>query len=771
MRDVINRQGLGLISTYANVDGTEYSDVINAKNNTSTINPGKGDDYIRIYGQKSTVKIHKGEGNDTISTKQELTSGLNLEFDADAQFSFERKDLDLIVTANHSDNVKESVALEHYYGVDFGQTNINMDYYNSYIVQNGSRTSLRSLLSDSVVNVVCGFDHVLYSGSNTSILTGSNGNDIMVADHYIRNKNTTFITGKNGISVMNGEDTCKYIVNSLGKTKNVMQNQNSDTNWDDTLQLNLANINDLYMYFDVNSNSYDNNLYFMTAQQLSSNISNNTFKDPYQINNYKRNIFDANSNYVKVSGLVLEDHFRYFDNGADPGYRKRIGEYYFADGNGNYVKKVNSNNLQTVADTIKGRVNWYVNNQGFSSTQNFLTNVNATINSSTATSAEKTAARNKLNNFINLYKSVKIGTDGNDVFNISSNPSLPNGYANTIYSGKGSDKFNFSGKFGDVNIIADSLQSGSPNTIDTLIFSDAAFEDRTLSTMFETKSYAYSAGNLYFDAKKSGATGSVLYTGFLRNNDTYTKSKNLAIQDKFRKYNVNFVTSANSPADYSADTNNHAVYMKGATTVTLNNKYNFVSSGINDSSSHTINYGFGKDIYMLLGNSNDTYNAARNGRKLMYIEDMSGSDFYNIKINDSSSVVISDTAGTDSLALGGLALDARIYFDINISKNATGSLLICSENNLTKDNVCNKVDAKGVTIDHYFDSSSYKIEGIGFTDMPDGVRIPSMDDWISSIKSSVVSWLNTNDYASTAAVFQSNNQTDINALIACYNNI
>ena len=781
LTDLINSKGLPMTVSTANtnITGTAFKDVITLNANNATVNGNAGNDDIILNATKANIKMTKGGGNDTLTiTNSSLgTQGeLNIEFDADAKLSYEKHNGDLIITGTHGSS--ESITLKDFFETTTGNYNPigcpTEKYSSASIIQGNNKNNIINTLYEAPNNEILTVKGDANTNNELSgtfaynnTIIGGNKTDIMYSYIGTGGYNTTFITGKQGTSYIEGYGYSeKYIVSSLN-TKTIINDMGYYD--EDSVQINGVDVNNFYMYFDIHGSSKNNDLFLMTGSQLTSNLSGNKFETPYtwkegHSQNYAFNMSDVT---VNIDGLMLEDYF-YYSSG---GYKYQIDNITIADSNGNNAKLINKNTLNKAADELQGRVKWYVNEQEFSDSKALLTAIKQTMDSSTATASQKADAQSQLTTLTNLYKSVKLGTDGNDTFNITEGAALPHNYKNKIYSGKGNDTFNFNNVSGTVEIEADSKILGlAPANTDTLIFNDVSIEETTLFPCFETLLYSTSdAGNINFVGIGDNAY-IIKYTGFFRDDDFPVNAKNLIIKDKYRSYDVNYMPSAVDEIDYSKENNNNIVYMKGTKTVTLNNKYNFVTTTNSDTGSHKINYRGGHDVYSLAGNSNDTYNADDEYYDDMHLSilDYKGNDTYNIKCSYYSSILIQDDNGTDVLNLYGTNNWSRLFFNVKRDNTTNGDLLIIKHNdNLTAENVMDKKNAKGVRICNYF--SDGKIETINFKSSSSA----NLTSWIDGIKGHVSAWLNSNysqkGYESTSDVLNSGNKDDINAILSCYN--
>lgn len=188
----------------------------------------------------------------------------------------------------------------------------------------------------------------------------------------------------------------------------------------------------------------------------------------------------------------------------------------------------------------------------------------------------------------------------------------------------------------------------------------------------------------------------------------------------------------------------------------------------------------GKDKYSIKGNgttivtdksSNDIYTFATKGSA--YVTDNKGNDKYTVKHTASQFVNINDKKGKDTLILSGTKSKAVSCF-VNINtkgKVADGSLLVAAKKGSKYSTV---------EISNYFKTKKVK-NGVNISKGGKGVietiktsngtlpsySIPQKAE-LNEIKQSVASWLSTNGYADTAAVFENGNKQDIKALIAAY---
>ena len=673
---------------------------------------------------------------------------------------------------------------------------------------------------------------VIYGGNKNDIIVEYSGNNTV----FSGKKGATFVMSRhNGYSlppfsleedptvVEGGND--KYVISSINNKTLIY-----DFGGKDTLQINGAKTDDTYLYFDMTSDGdilgttllndgqktvtpwSTEALYFMNGSEISNSIKKNLTSVAGDMNSEKRtvklniggvgllNYFETGTN--DVSSLSAEEKAQYgIDSDATSVtvYPGNMESVYFADSKGKNAKLVSSENIGYAIEVLKGNVIRYLNDIDQYSTQGVMEIANSVLSIKTnkkmskaekaSISESKKMAKIILDDMAKVYKSVKLGTDGDDVYSNIKRDTYSSftyesdgmvkeshGITKTIFSGKGNDTFKFAKDFGNVNIYADSNKIGlNPVETDKLIFKNHAFEDGSLGIFVsDTVPNPEKGPNIiigeyldYFSMEYGYMPDNlVTYNGFF-NANAPLQDKNLVIQDKYRTYDVNLLSSAflgteNLSADLSNSSKNRILFTYGNAEISAGKGYNVINNMMSmPGEIHTITYNGGHDLYQMVG-SNDNY---------------------IVNFDKNTSLCINDLGGNDMLKLNGNAMDMRIFFNLGIERDEDGNIIdiyygddlkildknVFTANNLKKD-YSNSV---GVNISSYFEfyDNEQKIESFVFEDKFSGYTDSfDMDNWISSIQSEVAGWLGDHGYEATNEVFAKNNKADVNALIAIYRN-
>ncbi len=656
--------------------GGKGNDTINSGTGIDTIDGGAGNDKIILNSAKGTIKMTAGSGNDTLTLKKN-SQDVNLVFDKDTTFSYEKKGNNLVITGKHSQK-SETLTLTNFFTSK--STSIYDEYWDEYrtiypgyiadaylktnLVKGSKKSDLKSMIENGTVTIRGNADQnnilsATYAKNNT--LYGGNKTDIMYNPNSPVTGLTTFVTGKKGTTYIddtkNGAD--KYIVQSLKDTKTIIKNGNNTYSDNDTLQINGADLNNLVL-FNVSYNSYQNetHLYLSTGEQLLNNIKNNVYANPYNLtlNDTSK---DAKGDNIKsvsasVDGVMLDNYF-YF---STIGY-KRVENIDIADANGKNIKHIDGDIIKTACDNMRGKVKWYLSDQtSYDNTRDLLNYIKTTLSDSSATADAKADAEKKASELAEIAKSVKLGTDGDDTYTNVKNNSLYKEYNpfNTdseikgaaIYSGKGNDTFKMDAMFGVVNIYADSNSKGLlPIETDKIIISADSFDANGIDISFNSYNH-----DIVINTK--GIQNALTYDGFFREDNVPINAKNLIIQDANRSYDVSYIANSISKCSLADTTNNNLVYLAGDTEFTSGKGYNRVYS--NNSYAHEIFFTGGHDTYISKGSSDDIYwdysykynNDFTNSS--LNINDAKGNDKYNIGY---TSVKITDSKGNDEYNLTG----------------------------------------------------------------------------------------------------------------------
>ena len=93
--------------------GGKGNDTINSGTGIDTIDGGAGNDKIILNSAKGTIKMTAGSGNDTLTLKKN-SQDVNLVFDKDTTFSYEKKGNNLVITGKHSQK-SETLTLTNFF--------------------------------------------------------------------------------------------------------------------------------------------------------------------------------------------------------------------------------------------------------------------------------------------------------------------------------------------------------------------------------------------------------------------------------------------------------------------------------------------------------------------------------------------------------------------------------------------------------------------------------------------------------------------------------
>ena len=204
------------------VGGSGKDKITTGKSNSygsgDVINPGAGNDTITIDGDGyKTVNIANKDGNDTIiftdndkSTKYDYTSSkrLYLNYDDDANLTYERKGKDLVINRSYLDDEKTANAtttLKDYFNVDYkyqlgsniriNDTTFNpLTHFNNTTINKSVDQSGKAITKAQKINGDM-FDNTITGGSGNDTINGYGGSDTMNggmgSDTYVVNSNTS----------------------------------------------------------------------------------------------------------------------------------------------------------------------------------------------------------------------------------------------------------------------------------------------------------------------------------------------------------------------------------------------------------------------------------------------------------------------------------------------------------------------------------------------------------------------------------------------------
>lgn len=317
----------------------------------------------------------------------------------------------------------------------------------------------------------------------------------------------------------------------------------------------------------------------------------------------------------------------------------------------------------------------------------------------------------------NFLDNVIFGGQGDDIIKGVSGD-------NIIFGDKGSDKI-YSGKDSDAFIVYEGDATGNGDFVYN----------------------ANSSDELYF-YNDDGSTS---------DNTTLTKNgKNLIVNyggaDTTEDDKVTFVNYFKKNTDIFNINDDESIISKGIIQTGKENKANKLA----DTKYNDLITG---------GNKNDTYTFTNGGKDA--VTDAKGNDTYKVK-SLANSLTITDNAGKDKLIVSDKN-GYNLYFEVSRngkSVSGVGKDLQIFDKTKMED----KKIAGGVTVKNYiaeYQAGSEVTKGDGCIEtIKVGGKSVSID--VNSIANSVAGWLSTTDYASTTAVFETGNETDITAMLNVY---
>ena len=687
------------------ITGSKKSDKIYSIYGSDTVIAGKGNDYIEFNSDVTNkIVMQKGDGSDTVKINNP-SSSVYIQFKGDVDISYTKDKNNLIISGKHvgKKSKTETVTVENYF-TDEGKIGSLKNIYVSDDIENitvkNSALNALNIKNEKYYEFGIG---TVYSFSGTDyddIFTAIN-NKFNAID--TGNGNNIVITGKKGFNIIDGglgDDN--YIVNSLAAL-----NMISDEAGVDALDLKGVGRNDLYLITDVQTSLYDStDLVLLTNNKGANKLKNFKIKSSdNEISIFKRNIngvvFDLNSSNMDIENINIVNR-----------------------GNVEIVQGIDDA-LSVLDNNVRGYLRSLVDSYGnykYDSALDLLVFGN----------------KKERNALVNLYKNVRIGTDGNNSYTVKSSKTY-------IASGEGSDSFTFKGKFGDtvINSVTDL------STKDKITIKNYAVEKENLSLYLSDNNE-----DLIFTAsewnKKTKTTDihTVTYKNFQTTNNVLT------LKDSKREYEVSY-TKSGLNKDWSNEKTNHIVYSYGSGEVLVN-----LSKGYND-----IEVNQGNDIvqnqYFYYG-----------GHDIINSYSTKSSDVYNVNLFDKNTdLFIFDNGGNDSLNINGDLTKIRLFMNINKNKDVITidgnsehmNWFITDKSNISIKSVKNGLN--GIEISGQ--TNCIETINVGETNI-------NMDEWIDGLRYNVGSWLSTyknGKYDDAMSVISSGNKSDISALIAKYNEV
>ena len=356
----------------------------------------------------------------------------------------------------------------------------------------------------------------------------------------------------------------------------------------------------------------------------------------------------------------------------------------------------------------------------------------------------------------------------------------------TITPGKGDDNIFIDGS-GDKTVV---ITGGDGN--DTIEFANELTGKLTLEINTPFDGILKKDGTLNSEKyKKAIETGKYVFTKngndlIYGNVNNKNKKECITIKNYFNGLNKN----ENIP---DIDFNIHPTFKGNETASVPQNLDTIIINGRLDSETGITLFegiNFGTNVYKYSGE-----NPAQ-------IVSNNSSDKIYAKLNKKTNLFISDydtdTQKEDSLIIKSKASDIKLFFNVGIEKDESGSIISSeikvTDDNLNTDNLfilkksfmskkniakilndssgqCG--NTKGIIgINNYFSaegSGTGYIEKISLGTSETNAKWINMTEWINSVKSNIVGWLADNGYNSTFEVFdRENNSNDINSLLKAY---
>ncbi|MBQ8458648.1 hypothetical protein IJ541_00945 [bacterium] len=349
--------------------------------------------------------------------------------------------------------------------------------------------------------------------------------------------------------------------------------------------------------------------------------------------------------------------------------------------------------------------------------------------------------------------------------------------ADTIYNGKTADTIKFTNVYDGSNMKYDrkgdnlvitynSYTSGKKTVNDTITLANYFTTDKAAAL----KNIEFANGTIIdIQSQIMNFTGSGKIAGTVYNdaitgsakNDTYTLTQGGKDTVYDAKGNDKYSAKVTGSLKITDKAGQDAYTLKGNGSITVKD------------------YGKANEIYNVTNtgktaiadaNGNDTYNIS--GAGTTTITDYKGNDTYNVSLADGARIKINDKAGKDTLVLNNIAKNDIVYgLDINADGTfASNSLFVLDKNGTGRIEISNyfrtKTNAAG-DITNITTGADGAIETI----KAGSKKVANFDALdVNDIKQSVAAWFTTHTgYASTSAVFEGGDATDIQSLIAAYN--
>ena len=622
-----------------------------------------------------------------------------------------------------------------------------------------------------------------------NIFEGSNGKDVMVA----MGANNTFTTGKSGQTVIvseANESDDKYTVNSFTAGTVIV-----DGGGNDTLAIKGVNTNDIHMAaigID-NEKSMGASVAFLTDTKGVKNLAGINIP---QIYNKYNEVMEAmndpemseagkvkvlNSALKMIPGLInkVRGVGIYADNSYDWDYEtdteiettSNIFENItVVDKKGN-EQTISRDDMATYQEIMMDKVIRYIdyasevlNDKGLMPEGGILEYL-----VTEPAKADKKLYKQLTSGFFDMFKNMYIGTSGDNSYTIKKSDS---GVA--IVSGTGSDKFVFKGDIGsdvgiDYNIVSN-IGDGDVDYIELKKYSLAK------ETLYADGWIEHDDDNVYFkgmdfealNTKKNTYADIEYIMGGEGYDITENKFAGLTIKDADTTYNVTAEYSPES-VNYDWTTANEAKKSHFAiidayeSSIKSNAANNIIQVGWHedDYSSFEYTYGGGKDTITSSGDySDDTYTVGKFDK--------------NTKLN----VYDYGMYDEDTLVIGNGDKNTKLFFNVDQEGNASDIFSAIAAENMNKKNF--SVFGEGVAvIANNGINFTVNMDELGYDGSESGIEYLyygdneiELDEVVAAITEEVTSWLTTNNkgYADVADVLMNGSKSEINQVLAIYNN-
>ena len=746
-------------STTTNIDNLNTKIGSSSASSAQTLTTGAGDDIIDT-GTKDDF-INAGEGNNTINLVK-ATSGNNNTYtyeggsdtfilpDGIADFStfILQKDKKNLIVAYNSDFGNNTLTIEDYYDNSGNETSATVKNNISFKIGETVKT-LSELIGDgsSVGSVLyCDENHTAdasTAGRATTIkgcesadtITGSNYNDYIIGNG-----------GNDNISGGSGDDTYVFDKANWGDYNSTI----TDSSGSDILQLNITTNGTPMPYFEV-------------ALEKEGG-------------NYK--VVDGEVQYSVRDLYINKDSNYTFDNAKTYGGIKITD--FFTTGKIETIQTLSGGSIKTLSDNVLNIMKKEIANFLYKNNMDSTTDV-----IDHGTDQQKADLANLYRPILNYtnatqFNTSAVGTDGNDLI------IAPSAYYLTVNAGAGNDIIY--GSTGSTTAPTYRLESGNNtlylnnlsgnntgNTVylgsgnDTIIGADTS---PTTINVPDSYIYAHSdtIGNntAYFNG---GSLKLLCYKAWMWEDSTFTKDGN----DLTYRYGTDSITFKDYYTHILDENNKNKFYFniydkngsstpRGLIFKSFIEEKGGVATYVEGTG--TIN-GTNGNNYIKGSNGNDTINS-NGGDDIIY--DISGNDTYSTNVNTNTLII--DKAGNDKLIFSNTSGEGNLYDNesekqihvvFNVGKTYTSSDGAFEGNVIFLDN--DNLDLwkandtyKGLTV---------KANAIETIQTHDNCTLTS--DNISALAENVAAWLSTykdGAYSNVSSVLNSNNETDINALIA-----